>query len=342
MLQKLSENVKIVLLTKTIKFTNQSKGHYSTLLYFSYWKGIDNKNFLLFALPVILMLAEDSNNKPLFSNEFVQRWSDMANYYEILNTKDPNCTPTIEKIWKVNNEIIEWVKNTKEITKKGVNPKDHALSHSGSQILKYGLNWNVSSASFESAIQKDKYSARDTKVNALPAVINYHKFLFSLNLFSHLPQNIFNFFQIPLSIQEFLLKYPVVQQEKIPKSKYSMVAINGQLKYSYSFIYHDTLKTVLTIDSYSSNKSKSNQFVSLEWENKKVYAKIICICSKLKTIFFQQAKIIDKKKMEQITCKRTKKVVFQENIKQTSWNSLIEQVTCFEINSYFYITRIRK
>jgi len=324
-----------------VKYTKEVHAHYSSLLYFNEWKGIDNINCLLYSLIPLLLVSKTKTDQN-YTDDFIKRWSKLAHIYERINVKNSNFAPSLNELWEIYKDIIEIIKQTELVTGCKVSSKIHSLCHLIFDILKFGLCWNFSSLSFESALAKIKFVARDSKVNAIISVINFVMFSFAQNLFKHLPEEVIDAFGVTEIRKEFLFEYSKEEKKEF-KEKKTFLDINNSIIYSYERIMHEGLNHMITINSYSCNKKTNNQFVILKInEQNFVFGKILAIQTENKTVYYNTAILYDQNIMSPLTLGRTFKIKFESEIKTASWNSIIEKVVCFQIDDYYFITRLKK
>lgn len=206
--------------------------------------------------------------------------------------------------------------------------------------------WNFNSAIFESSLNSIKLVSIGTGKNPLPAIINYLTSSWGLNLFTSLPSQIFDHFNISNEKKMIFLAEKKKNKEitnkrnkKVTKvfeyedfeKKIQNINLNGLARTHY----RNCLKKfeTITTNDYSKQIKTNNQFCIIKEENLEIFARIEAI-SQEKDLYFKKGIII-------FTNSRVFKVLFNGNIQKASFDRYVEKVVgTDEIDGFHYLIKI--
>jgi hypothetical protein len=330
----------VVQLSKGIKPMKVIRAHPVDLSSTSLFKGIDWRYYLLYYLPILILIA--SKRKTIFADKnrsdmLVTILSKLASILEQLSRTE--STLTVEQIWKFQEDAIFIVKNVPYVYQdySMVTPKCHSLLHLISEVLRWGMFPNHSAQVFEASFSKNKEMSSGSKINLIPSIIDCVGFEASMLRFSFLSNEILEYLKSPLNRFD-LFSDKKKGDKRNGNSTFQFCDNNNNLTIIKSFNkYPLTANVEISTDFYCKTKETNDQFVLLKIENEIVLAKIMAIrrCDDendeghLDIFYIPSTPINDE--TNELTCGRIFKVQFTKNVLAIArFIDVVEQVYCHE------------
>lgn len=162
-----------------------------------------------------------------------------------------------------------------------------------------------------------------------------------LNLFSHLPKQVLDYFKVPSEISNFLIDYSK-EKEKPNEPLKTFVNYDNKFQYCFERIFHEGINQIITIDSYSQTKKTNNQFVIIKLTGENICVGKIIFIEENKTIHYNCGEFLEVEQMKQLTHNRIYKIHFGSPTNTCSWTQIVEKVICYQLNGIYFLVRSKK